>query len=150
MRRFLIILLLSMSVQSFAQHVVAEKWAIQGVLNKNYECQVTIGEVSTILNPSIRLWGFKPHTYEPNVLNIKGRCVSVEYSIEKDSNGSSYKRLLLIPISLLQVTKFKDKDVVYYEDSWTGKGPRFDRQGGSYKANDMIKEILGYIKYHSK
>ena len=150
MKKYIILLLFSISVQSFAQYVVAEKGAIQGILNKHYECPVMIGKVSTILNPSIRLWGFKPQTYEPNVLNVKGRCISIEYSIEKDRNGSSYKRLLLIPISLLQVTKFKDNDVVYYEDSWTGKGPRFDRQGGCYKANKMIKEILGNIKFYTK
>ena len=150
MRRFIIILLLSISIQSFAQKLVADKGAIQSILNNNYECLVMIGEVSTILNPSIRLWGYKPQTYEPNELNINGRCISIEYSIEKDSHGSSYKRLLLIPVSLLQVMKFKEDDIVYYEDSWTGKGPRFDRQGGSYKANEMIKEILGKIKYYTK
>ena len=150
MRMYIFILLLSIFGQSSAQKVITEKRTIQSILNNHYECQVMIGEVSTIFNPSIRLWGFNPQTYEPRVLNIKERCVSIEYSIEKDNNGSSYKRLLLIPVSLLQVKKFDEDDLVYYEDSWTEKGPRFDRQGGSYKANDMIKEIIGNIKYYSK
>lgn len=147
MRQIYVFLLLLVSFPMFAQRVVADKNAIQSILDNNYDCKVTIGSVSTTLNPSVRTWGFDPKTYKPYSFRIYGRCISITYSVEKDTNGSSYSRELLIPVSLINVEYFKDDDMVYYEDTWTGDGPRFDTQGGAFKANEMIKIILSKIEY---
>lgn len=142
MKKIVISILLLLSfLQLYAQRVDIDELAILSILRKEHKCQVSISEVSTLLSPSVRTFNsFKS-------LNINNQCVAIHYFVEHDSNGSSYNRLLLIPISLLKKSHFEKNDKVYYEDRWAGKGPHFDVQGGTYKANEVIRKLITYIKY---
>lgn len=161
MKCFFIYLFMCVSIQLSAQQVIANKKNIQNILQVDHNCAIKIYEISTWFNPTIRTVGLKPvsyksnfgtryTSYEPNYITINERCITISYYVEKDYSGSSYKRLLLIPTSLLKKKNFKEEDRVYYEDSWAGKGPHFDRQGGSYKADKTIKNIISNLKYSSK
>lgn len=121
-----------------AQKIYGDKIKLQNVLQMSHECNVEVESINEhlISKPSVRVFGVNSQNL---VCNLP--CIEISYIVEKDNNGSKYRRILYIPVDFLNRTSFTDDDFCYYEDRWMG-GPRFDTQGGRFHPNATIKKIL--------
>ena len=122
-----------------AQKVAANKSMIQKVLQTQYDCNIIVEDISDYLQaPYVRCFG-------GGYMSSDLPSVVITFVVEKDSNGSKYRRILYIPANLKNKESFSDEDFCFFEDHWK-EGPHFDTQGGKYPATTVTKQILEHIK----
>lgn len=145
LRLLLIILFATFYSPISAQSIRFNMDSLRHVLNAEHKCKIEIKQTCDKDGVTIITWAYR-QGYTKDALSYNGKCIYIEYYIENDSHGSSFYRELYIPYTLINKKRFEKSDVVYYQDRWGGKGCRFDSQGGSYEANNTIKEIIKCIR----
>lgn len=144
-RYILIIIFVTLCSSINAQSVKLNKDMLCQVLKKEHKCKVVVKDICDKDGVTIITWAYR-QGYTSNPLSYNGKCLYIEYFIEHDSYGSSFYRELYIPYSIVNKKKLEKSDVVYYQDRWGGKGIRFDSQGGSIEANNIIKGIIKCVQ----